>query len=36
MAKDRDINTCREVGEAGVGILGMLILGLCIAILIWA
>lgn len=36
MSKEEDINTCRDVGEAGVGILTLLILALCIAILLWA
>ncbi len=36
MSKEPDVNTCREVGETGVGIMSLLIIGLCIAILIWA
>jgi hypothetical protein len=31
-----DVNTCRKVGETGVGFLAWLIYGLCIAILLWA
>lgn len=31
-----EINTCRKVGDIGVNILMLLIIGLCIAILVWA
>jgi hypothetical protein len=36
MSRDDDVNTCRDVGETGVAILTLLILGLCVAILVWA
>lgn len=36
MKRGDDVNTCRKVGDTGVGILTLLIIGLCIAILVWA
>jgi hypothetical protein len=36
VAKKDDVNTCLKVGSAGLDVLMLLIIGLCIAIAIWA
>jgi hypothetical protein len=36
MTKKDDVNTCLKVGNAGLDVLMLLIIGLCIAIAVWA